>query len=60
MLKEYLKKQEDSTLWKILADISAINADKNKASEFWLTLAGEVNEEINKRLFADYEGVKEL
>jgi hypothetical protein len=59
-LEKWLSEQPDCTLWKILADVSTINADNNKASNFWVLVAKKVNDEINKRLFVDYEGESEL
>ncbi len=57
-LEKWLSEQPDCKLWQILADVSTINADHNKASDFWVLVAKKVNDEINKRLFD--EGEKEL
>lgn len=59
MLKETLKKFEDSTLWLLLADVGEVmgNSKHNtpELKDFWLGVASEVNQEINTRLFDDSE-----
>lgn len=56
-LEKWLNKQPDCNLWQILADVSKINSDNNKATDFWILVAKKVNDEINTRLFE--EGEKE-
>lgn len=55
MLKQTLKNFEDSTLWLLLADVGEVMGNsKRKDPElrnFWLSVASEVNTEINGRLF---------
>lgn len=57
MLKETLRKFEDSTLWLLLADVGEVMGnDKRKDPElknFWLSVATDINTEINARLFDD-------
>ena len=63
MLNEYLKKQNDATLWHLLADISSVMSNRHyeghgssimNADNFWIAAAGEIKEELDRRLFADY------
>ena len=55
MLKETLKNYEDSTLWLLLSDVGEVmgNSRRNdpELKNFWLSVAAEVNNEINGRLF---------
>lgn len=56
MLKKTLKEMQESTLWLVLADISEImgnnhHGKQTEVSNFWLSVATEVNNEINNRLF---------
>lgn len=57
MLKETLKNYEDNTLWLLLADVGEVmgNSRRNDPDlkNFWLSVAAEVNNEINARLFDD-------
>lgn len=57
MLKQTLKNFEDSTLWLLLADISEVMGNSRRKDpelkNFWLSVASEVNTEINGRLFDD-------
>lgn len=57
MLKETLKNYEDSTLWLLLSDVGEVmgNSRRNdpELKNFWLSVASEVNNEINARLFDD-------
>lgn len=57
MLKETLKNYEDSTLWLLLADVSEAmgNSRRNdpELKNFWLSVATEVTNEIDARLFDD-------
>lgn len=57
MLKQTLKNFEDSTLWLLLADISEVMGNSRRKDpelkNFWLSVASEVNNEINGRLFDD-------
>jgi len=58
MIKEYLRKQPDCVLWTLLADISSVMESRTQgkqADTFWLVAAGEVKEEIDRRLFTDYD-----
>lgn len=50
-LEQYLHQQEDCVLWALLADVATINAEKNKATDFWILVAKKLNDEINQRLF---------
>ena len=61
MLKEYLKKQTESTLWLILADIAAIMGERTAknyttADSFWLSVSSEIKNELDARLFDLYNG----
>ena len=56
MLKQTIKNLHDSTLWRLLADISEImGSDRHKDHEetaaFWLSVAGDIKQEIDTRLF---------
>ena len=57
MLRQTLKNFEDSTLWLLLADVGEVmgNSRRNdpELKNFWLSVASEINSEINGRLFDD-------
>lgn len=65
MIKDYLKQvQNEACLWHLLADISEIMTERQykhkgagitEADNFWLSAAAEVKEEIDRRLFINYE-----
>lgn len=58
MLKEFLQTQEDYVLWQLLADIGSVLGSRknlNPTSEFWQQLAKEVQQEIDIRLFVEYD-----
>ena len=60
MLKQTIKNLHDSTLWRLLADISEImGSDRHKDHEetaaFWLSVANDLKTEIDTRLFDDYD-----
>lgn len=58
MLKDFFSKQKDSVLWSLLADIGGVMESKTQPTQtdcFWITLATEVTNEIDKRLANDYD-----
>lgn len=63
MLKETLKKFDYSTLWLLLSDVSEVmgNSKRNdpELKNFWLSVASEVNAEINDRLFSCDDDLEE-
>lgn len=58
-LRKTLRNLEYSTLWLLLADVGEVmgSSKRNdpKLKAFWLSVASEVNNEINARLFDDSE-----
>ena len=63
MIKEFLEKQSESTLWYLLSDLATVMQnrpkDQNKslrcASDFWIGCADEVKKELDKRLLLNQE-----
>lgn len=62
MLKEYLQKADEALLWRILYDISGIMSDSMRqkgtntaADNFWISVAGEIANELDRRLFINYD-----
>ena len=56
MLKQTLKEMQDCTLWRLLADVSEImssdrHKDHQETAAFWLSVAADVKDEIDGRLF---------
>lgn len=58
MLSEYLEKQEDCVLWALLADIGGLLSERTQPTQtdnFWISIAGEITREVDKRLANEYD-----